>query len=161
MGPSQGTRGANWIFSATAPALLVAGLVLAGWITTWSAYAWAAHDGGWLLTYGSATFLALALPVTFLGFFERWQVKHGLDGSSSSNGAKALNWACGLFATLLGLVACPFVLVCAYFTWGFWSDGMPAASVYFAVVAVAMLAELVGFLRYYDRWQTRSGLHRS
>lgn len=99
--------------------------------------------------------------MTFLGFYERWQVTHGLHGIASSKGGKTLNWACGLFAALLGLVACPFVLVCAYFAWGFWGDGLPAASVYFALVAGAMLAELVAFLLYYDRWQTRNSLRRS
>lgn len=110
------------------------------------------------MSYGSATLLALALPVAFLVSYERWQVTHGLYDSPLSKATKNLNWACGLFATLFGLLACPFILLSAYFAWMFWSDGPSAASVYFAFVALAMLAEPVAFLIFYDRWQTRNGL---
>ena len=158
MEPSQRTRAANWIVGATTPLLLVAGLALAGWLTIWAIYAWAARDGVWIMSYGAFTFLALALPVAFLASYDRWQVTRGLYDTARGKATKTLNWGCGLFATLLFIVASPFILLSAYFAFMFWSDGMPAASVYFAVVALAMLAEPVALLLYYDRWQTRNGL---
>jgi hypothetical protein len=156
--PSQRTRAANCIVGTTTPLLLIAGLALAGWITTWAIYAWAARDAAWIASYSSATLLALALPVAFLVSYERWQLKQGLYDTASSKATKTLSWACGLLATLFGLLACPFILLSAYFAWMFWSDGLTAASVYFASVALAMLAEPVAFLFFYDRWQTRNGL---
>lgn len=158
MRPGQGTRAANRVAGATAVALPVLGLATSGWMTVWAGYAWAARDVAWLLSYGTATFLALALPVAFLGLYGRWQVRRGLYDTSPRGVTRALNWSCGLFATLLGLLAVPFIVLSAYFAWAFWTDGRAVASVYFAAVALADLAVPVAFLLAYDRWQTRNGL---
>ena len=160
MEASQRARAANCVVGATAPLLPVAGLALAGWVTIWAIYAWAARDVVWIVSYGGATFLALALPVAFLAAYDRWQVRQGLYDTARGKSTKTLNWACGLFATLLFLLASPFVLVSAYFAWVLGNDGLPVASVYFAVVALAMFAQPVAFLFYYDRWQTRNGLQQ-
>lgn len=111
-----------------------------------------------MLSYGSATLLALLVPVAFLVFCERWQVRHGLFRSTSSKATKTLNWAWGLFATLFFLLAGALILLSAFFAWVFWSDGVAAASAYFAFVAIAMLAEPIAFLFFYDRWQSRNGV---
>ena len=149
----------NCVLGATTPLLFTAGLALAGWISIWAIYAWAARDGSWVATYGVVTMVALALPVAFVGWYERWQVTHGFHNAAPDRRTKQLNWACGLFATVLGLLALPFIVLCALFAWGFWSDDARAASVYFALVALAMLAAPVAFMHYYDRWQKRNGLH--
>lgn len=158
MEPSRGTRVTNWIVGATTPLVFTAGLALVGWISIWAIYAWAARDELWILTFGSVTLLALALPVAFVGCYERWQVRHGLYDAVPGTGTKTLNSACGLFAALLGLSAFAFFLLFAYLAWVFWSDGARAASVYFTIAALAMLAWPAAFLHYYDRWRTRNGV---
>lgn len=149
---------ANGLFAAVAVALMLAGLGVAGWILLWSLYAWEGPERVWLLTWSSLALLALALPVAFLGWYERWQVDHDLYRSRPGNAAKTLNWACGGVATLLGVVAAVLALSFVWVAWMFWSDGVPAASIYFAVFALAMLVEPVAFLFFYDRWQVRNGL---
>lgn len=78
MEPSGGTRATNCIVGVATPLLFATGLALAGWLSLWASSAWEARDESWLLTYGSLTFLVLALPVVLAGWYERWQVKRGL-----------------------------------------------------------------------------------
>jgi hypothetical protein len=159
--PSRGTRAASRVVGVAVPLVFLAGVALAGWITVWAIFAWAAHDTAWIVACAGATLLTLALPVAFLLCYERWQVERGLYGSSPSTAVRTLNGACGLFAALLFLVASPVVLTSAYFAWTAWRDGLPVASGYFACVALATFAEPVAFLVLYDRWQTRNGLQHS
>ena len=158
MEPSQGTRATNWIVGATTPLLFTAGMALAGWLSIWAIYAWAARDELWIFTFGSVTLLALALPVAFVGCYERWQVRHGLYDAVPGTGTKTLGSTCGLFAALLGLSAFASSLLFAYLAWASWTAGVLAASVYFTIAVLAMLAEPAAFLHYYDRWRTRNGL---
>jgi hypothetical protein len=140
--------------------LFVAGLVAAGWVTLWAVFAWAAGDPLRIVACGAATLSALALPVVFALLLERRQPGRGPDAPSPGAATRTLNRACGLFAALLFLLASPLVLWSGYVAVMSWSDGLPAASAYFAAVALATFAEPVAFLLLYDRWQTRSGLQR-
>ena len=151
----------NGVLAAATPLVLTAGLVLAGWLSIWAIYAWVARDGLWIVTYGSVTLLALGLPVVFVGWYDRWQVRHDVHAEAPDAGTRTSSWACGLFATLLTLAGLPLVALCAYLAWGSWHDGAPAASLYFGVVALATLAQPVGFLHYYDRWRARNGIDRA
>lgn len=84
---------------------------------------------------------------------QAWPVRRG-----PTSHTKTLNWACGLSATLLGVLAAPLSWLIGFVAWGFWSDGALAASIYFSIVALAILAVPVAFLLFYDRWQSRNGL---
>ena len=57
---------------------------LAGWLTIWAGYAWAAQDAAWIVSYGRATLLAILLPMTFLVFYDRWQTRNGLQSGGST-----------------------------------------------------------------------------
>lgn len=152
------TRLANGAFAAATAPLLLAGLAVAGWIFLWALYSWEGPDRLWLLIWSSVALLALALPVAYLGWYERWQVRNGLSGARPGTAVKAVNWACGGVATLLAVVGAALALLFAWMAWMFWSDDVRAASLYFAVVALAMVAVPVAFLVFYDRWQGRNGL---
>lgn len=144
--------------TAGTPVLLVAGVLVAGWFTIWAIYAWEAHDATWIVAYGALTLLALVLPAALLVLHGRREAERGPLSPAARRATKALDWACGVFALLLGLLAAPFVVVSGYFAWMFGSDGVLGASVYFACVALALLGEPVVFLVHYDRWRTRNGL---
>lgn len=158
MEPTRRTRAAHHLVTAAGPLLLVAGLLLAGWFTIWAIYAWAARDAAWIASYAALTILALALPMAFLAAHDRWQRTHGRPAPVPGRATRALDLAGGLFATLFVLLALAFVLLSGYFAWMFGSDGLLAASAYFACVGLAMLGEPVVFLFFYGRWRTRNGL---
>jgi hypothetical protein len=157
---SPRVKWANRVLGVSIPPTFLVGVALAGWFTSWAPYAWAAREGAWLLSIGSATCLALAVPLAFMALFERWQLSRRLYVSAPNVTTKTVDLACGLFAALLGLLILPLVLFSAYFAWVFWSDGVPGAAVYFAVVALAFLAQPAVFYHYYDRWQTRNHLQQ-
>jgi hypothetical protein len=140
------------------PLWFLAPVALAVWISLWALFAWAARDWSWLIMYGAVTFLALALPVALLGSYERWQVERGLFDPVPSRATKTVNLACGLYATLVGAVILPLVLLLAYLTWASTTSGVSAAPVYFGVVTLAVVSEPVALLVYYQRWQARNGL---
>lgn len=146
------------VLGLATPLLFAAGLGLAGFTSILALYAAGARDGSWLLGYGVATILALALPVALAACHERWQVRHGLHRAVPDTTTKALNVACGVFGFLLLLSAIPVFLLYAWFGWVFWQDSMPMSTLYFAVVGAAVLAEPVMYLLFHDRWGRRNGL---
>ena len=128
------------VVGVVTPALLAAGFALAAGLTVGATYAWAAQDVAWIVSYGTATLLALVLPLAILVLHERRQVERG-DISGPAGASTTPIWAWELFATLPGLLACPFILLAAWCAWMFWIDGLPAASVYFAFIALAAIAD--------------------
>lgn len=157
MAPHRRATGVSCVVGVVTPALLAAGFALAAGLTVGATYAWAAQDVAWIVSYGTATLLALVLPLAILVLHERRQVERG-DISGPAGASTTPIWAWELFATLPGLLACPFILLAAWCAWMFWIDGLPAASVYFAFIALAAIADAVAFLVLHERWRTKNGL---
>ncbi len=71
---------------------------------------------------------------------------------------KTLNWACGLFATFLGIAALPPSLFYVYWAWLSWHVGDWPHVAFNLAIALLWLAVPVAFVVGYVRWQKRHGL---
>jgi hypothetical protein len=158
MEPGRGISADDYIVGATVLLALVGGWLVAAFLSVWAFYAWGARDWSSVVGIGSVTFLALAAPLILVGGYERWQTEHGVYDAVPGKATKALDGACGVFTGFFILVVIASVLLLAFFAWVFWSDGVPAASLYFAVVALTMLSGPVAFATHWERWRISNGL---
>ncbi|MGA8045821.1 MAG: hypothetical protein WCA30_06085 [Dermatophilaceae bacterium] len=148
---------ADWAMAATTPVVFVAALALVAWALVGSLYAWTGPQESWILTFTAVMVGAITIPVVFMARYERFQVRHG-RGGRAGRFARIEEAACGLFAMLLGLLAVPALLFAAYLAVASGVDGDVAASAYFALACLAVLAVPTTFLHYFVRWRARACL---
>ena len=152
-------KAVNWACGLLTPALFIAPLPFVLLMAVWSWMAWTAQDLFWAASFAAVALLLIGLPVAFLRLYERWQASHGLPAAAApTTGTKALSWACGLFAALLGFAVLPVAVLVLYLGYGSLKMGDPVPAAFFAVTVLLLFGSPVAFLRFYDRWQTRNGL---
>lgn len=157
-GVDVNAKAVNWACSLLTPALFIAPLPFVLLMVVWSWMAWTAHDLFWAASFAAAALLLIGLPVAFLRVYERWQTSHGAHAAAPTTGTKAVNWACGLFAALLGFAVLPVAVWVLSLGYGSLKMGDLVPAAFFAVTVLLLFGPPVAFLRWYDRWQTRNGL---